>query len=290
MPQTNKILQKINDKDLKKIIQKLTNTYQNSNKSKKNKVRVGMVLNTFNSNINGLIRTAAIPGLDFRVKELNKDSDYRYEHTQPASETLRQLAKIIVGNKNAQTFEEIMENFRVAIIPKIYDDVINKVRVDGELLRSTSPLDENKNLQKPIESTKPTRYEAAAKAIANAGLAPLILTDVLPPTNKDQLKLKESKAKASIKNNLKLPKSQRLPKDSTNEQVLTKMQELDDQANKERIKYSKSQNLDETFNNIIEAKTGIETYKRFSLLLKQLYEVLAKVNLIFLYHQVLKIL
>jgi len=248
----------------KKIIQKLTNTYQNSNKSKKNKVRVGMVLNTFNSNINGLIRTAAIPGLDFRVKGLNKDSDYRYEHTQPASETLRQLAKIIVGNKNAQTFEEIMENFRVAIIPKIYDDVINKVRVDGELLRSTSPLDENKNLQKPIESTKPTRYEAAAKAIANAGLAPLILTDVLPTTNKDQLKLKESKAKASIKNNLELPKSQRLPKDSTNEQVLTKMQELDDQANKERIKYSKSQNLDETFNNIIEAKTGIETYKRFS--------------------------
>jgi len=248
----------------KKIIQKLTNTYQNSNKSKKNKVRVGMVLNTFNSNINGLIRTAAIPGLDFRVKGLNKDFDYRYEHTQPASETLRQLAKIIVGNKNAQTFEEIMENFRVAIIPKIYDDVINKVRVDGKLLRSTSPLDENKNLQKPIESTKPTRYEAATKAIANAGLAPLILTDVLPSTNKNQLKLKESKAKASIKNNLELPKSQRLPKDSTNEQVLTKMQELDDQANKERIKYSKSQNLDETFNNIIEAKTGIETYKRFS--------------------------
>jgi len=248
----------------KKIIQKLTNTYQNSNKSRKDKVKIGMVLNTFNSNINGLIRTAAIPGLEFRVKELNKASDYRYEHTQPASETLRQLAKIIVGNKNAQTFEEIMENFRVAIIPKIYDDVINKVRIAGKSLRSTSPLDENKNLQKPIESTKPTRYEAASKAIANAGLAPLILTDAIVPADKAQVKLSKSKSKAAIKNNLELPKSQRLPKGSTNEQVLGKMQELDNEANEARIKYSKSQNLDEAFNDIIEAKTGIETYKRFS--------------------------
>jgi len=73
-----------------------------------------------------------------------------------------------------------------------------------------------------------------------------------------------SKSKAATKNNLELPKSQRLPKGSTNEQVLDKMQELDNEANKARIKYSKSQNLDEAFNDIIEAKTGIETYKRFS--------------------------
>ena len=251
-------------KGFKKIIQKLTNTYQNSNKSKKDKAKVGMVLNTFNSNINGLIRTAATPGLEFRVEKLNKDSDYRYEHTQPASETLRQLAKIIIEDKNAQTFEEIMENFRVAIIPKIYDNIINKVKVDGKLLRSTSPLDENKNLQKPIESTRPTRYEAATKAIANAGLAPLILTDAIVPVNETQVKLSKSKSKAAVKNNLELPKSQRLPKDSTNEQVLAKMQELDNEANEARIKYSKSQNLDDAFNDIIEAKTGIETYKRFS--------------------------
>ena len=81
---------------------------------------------------------------------------------------------------------------------------------------------------------------------------------------KNQIKIKESKSKAAVKNNLELPKSQRLPKDSTNEQVLAKMQELDNEANEARIKYSKSQNLDDAFNDIIEAKTGIETYKRFS--------------------------
>jgi len=79
-----------------------------------------------------------------------------------------------------------------------------------------------------------------------------------------QIKLSKSKSKAAVKNNLELPKSQRLPKGSTNEQVLAKMQELDNEANEARIKYSKSQNLDEAFNDIIEAKTGIETYKRFS--------------------------
>lgn len=78
------------------------------------------------------------------------------------------------------------------------------------------------------------------------------------------LKLSKSKTEAAVKNNLELSKSQRLPKDSTNEQVLAKMQELDNEANEARIKYSKSQNLDEAFNDIIEAKTGIETYKRFS--------------------------
>ena len=36
------------------------------------------------------------------------------------------------------------------------------------------------------------------------------------------------------------------------------------ERNEARIKFSKSQNLDEAFNDIIEAKTGIETYKRFS--------------------------
>jgi len=79
-----------------------------------------------------------------------------------------------------------------------------------------------------------------------------------------QTNLSKSISKAGIKNNKELPKKFQLPKDSTNEQVLGKMQELDNEANEARIKFSKSQNLDDAFNDIIEAKTGIETYKRFS--------------------------
>lgn len=85
------------------------------------------------------------------------------------------------------------------------------------------------------------------------------------PLNKAfQTKLSKSISKAEIKNNKELLKKFQLPKGSTNEQVLAKMQELDDEANEARIKYSKSQDLNEDFNNIIEAKTGIATYKRFS--------------------------
>ena len=69
--------------------------------------------------------------------------------------------------------------------------------------------------------------------------------------------------KATEKNNNKLPASQKLPKDSTNEQVLAKMRELDNQANEARAAFSVKQNLDDDFNKIIEAKTGIETYQRF---------------------------
>jgi len=87
----------------------------------------------------------------------------------------------------------------------------------------------------------------------------------LNKANKEaQIQLSKSIKKAEVKNNLKLPKSQRLPKGSTNEQVLAKMQELDDKANEARIKFSKSQDLDKEFNDIIESSTKIESIKRFS--------------------------
>jgi len=58
----------------------------------------------------------------------------------------------------------------------------------------------------------------------------------LNKANKEaQIQLSKSIKKAAIKNNLELPKSQRLPKGSTNEQVLAKMRGLDNQANKARL-------------------------------------------------------
>ncbi len=79
-----------------------------------------------------------------------------------------------------------------------------------------------------------------------------------------QTKLSKSISKAEIKNNKELPKKFQLPKGSTNEQVLAKMQELDDKANEARIKFSKSQDLNKEFNDIIESSTKIESIKRFS--------------------------
>ena len=52
---------------------------------------------------------------------------------------------------------------------------------------------------------------------------------------KSLFKLSESQDQAANKNNKELPKKFQLPKGSTNEQVLAKMQALDDQANKARL-------------------------------------------------------
>ena len=81
---------------------------------------------------------------------------------------------------------------------------------------------------------------------------------------KGQQALSKSISKAATKNNKKLPKFLQLEGALTNAEVLTRMQELDDQASEARKQYSKSQRLNEDFNDIIEAKTGIATYKRFS--------------------------
>ena len=52
-----------------------------------------------------------------------------------------------------------------------------------KLLKSNSPLDANGNLKKPTNSTKPTRYVASEKAISEADLEPLVLTDTLQDYN-----------------------------------------------------------------------------------------------------------
>ncbi len=49
-----------------------------------------MILQTFNSSVEALIRTAAIPRFYFKGTG-KTDGDYRYEHTQTASDTLVEI-------------------------------------------------------------------------------------------------------------------------------------------------------------------------------------------------------
>ena len=104
----------------------------------------------------------------------------------------------------------------------------------------------------PFTLSDPTQVENTIMAIKQG---------VETPIKQENLVL--SVKKATEKNNNKLPASQKLPKNSTNEQVLAKMRELDNQANAARAAFSVKQDLDDDFNKIIEAKTGIKTYKRF---------------------------
>jgi len=101
-------------------------------------------------------------------------------------------------------------------------------------------------------------------------------TDAFSFQNEDQaraiLKLSKSTLQAAKNNNSKLPKSEQFSKSwwtsdavtsGPSKMVIDRLKKIDDQANEARIKYSKSQDLDDTFNKIIENKTGIKTYQRF---------------------------
>jgi hypothetical protein len=194
---------------------------------------------------------------------------FEYEHAMQQTYAYRRLLNSILSKSNFQEeLNYVNDNYFVIALGKVND---NKLREAGYA-----------NKFEDSWTNWWQRYFNPKVAAIDGGINPndiffvgedgktLIPLGQLLGINADgskseaQVKLSKSKSKAATKNNLELPKSQRLPKGSTNEQVLDKMQELDNEANEARIKYSKSQNLDEAFNDIIEAKTGIETYKRFS--------------------------
>jgi hypothetical protein len=72
-------------------------------------------------------------------------------------------------------------------------------------------------------------------------------------------------AKTSVVNNNTLPVVAAFSKGAifTNENVLDKMAKLDNSANKARVSFSKANNLNEDFNDIIERATGIGSEKKY---------------------------
>jgi hypothetical protein len=126
---------------------------------------VGLLLKTFNSSTNSILRTAGMPGLYMKSDTYKKDSDYRYEHAQPASATLLELTKLYFKEGYKNTFEQIMKGYNVVIIPIPYDNVISAQ------YKSTGPVDANGNLLL-ADGSGILRYVAAEvkQGFENAGL------------------------------------------------------------------------------------------------------------------------
>jgi len=146
---------------------------------------VPMFLTMLNSNTDGLVRTAAIPKW-IMYKEGLKDSDYVYEHTQTASDTIVELMRAIYKSKNnaelLTEFDNIMKNFDVAIIPKENDSKVNiKFRYNGPKEGDVSKGDYSVKIKYPGEDGFPVRYEAANR-LDNAGIELQSLSDF---ANKD---------------------------------------------------------------------------------------------------------
>jgi len=157
---------------------------------------VPMFLTMLNSNTDGLVRTAAIPKW-IMYKEGLKDSDYVYEHTQTASDTIVELMRAIYKSKNNNDllteFDNIMKHFDVAIIPEENDAKVNKLfKQNGPKEGDVSKTKYDVKIKYPAENGFPTRYEAANK-LNNAGIKLQSLTD-FAETNKDVALGKFSKA------------------------------------------------------------------------------------------------
>ena len=131
-----------------------------------------------NTNKSGLIRTAAVPTHMAIIPRLlgfkNTPVEYIYEHSQTASDTSVQLLQLVFNRfaekpkfgKNPdfkKEFNEIMEGYTVAIVPEIYDKLLNTIaKENGPVVGSPSRKNYEKKLEKPGEDGIPTRYKIPA--------------------------------------------------------------------------------------------------------------------------------
>jgi len=208
-------------KDQQKGLLKITQFLMDSlkdNGSKENMNAVATFLQSMNSNVNGLIRTAAVPKYMFLV---TGNVDYVYEHSKTASDTLVEIAALVFSkdkNKLNKEFNNVMEDFVVSIIPKKYDVLL------GEVSRANGPKeggnrkDYTKSLIKPKNGI-PARYAMPAfiKKVNNKGLAQMNLVEISKKALENHLKNVKTDKKLIKENNLTLSKSIRQKDQSMNE-------------------------------------------------------------------------
>jgi len=229
---------------LLRIVNELKELIKTPEGLKENKNTVAMYLATLTSNIDALVRTAAIPTDIFLIKGL-VDSDYVYEHSKTAYDVRSQIGRLVFNeNMKSSTdinnsFNEIMDDYTVAIIPRGYDRVINK------FFNYRGPREINKDLSKtkrtsldpplkPINGV-PSRYALLDREFKKKGLIPLRLN-----------KITEERVENEVKG---LKKYKATPK---KEQSKTTVQ------SSEKIKKAAF------FNKMIEIKTGIPAKQKLS--------------------------
>ena len=126
----------------------------------------------------------------------------------------------------------------------------------------TAPKVTEKNIllinEKPVGLNKSTEYYAER---ITDGVSDVVIDKMaeLEDIKKSYIQLSKSVDKAAKSNNDMLPESQRLTGDFTNQDVLDRMGELDNEINQAELQFSKAADpkLDKEFNDIIENKTGI---------------------------------
>lgn len=127
--------------------------------------QTAMILATFNSATNALIRTAA--PIVFVPKKIDPNGNYRYEHFQTASSTLKEIADWVAKGGPESKLSDILNGFGVAIIPVTHDVILN------DFWKSEGPMKKSRLLLSTHDSILRYKDKAFNDALKVKGLPSL---------------------------------------------------------------------------------------------------------------------
>ena len=202
-----------------------------------------------------------------KVNAKGKTTLYEYEHAMPATAAYLYLLDVALSKGNFKpAYNAVMDNYKLIALDKADNAKLAKAKL-GIGMPKGWKLGENAWWQ---------RYFNNEVAKFNGGINPNSLTFTNGRTFADQLQINSSgnfstpafskaRKQAKVYNEKILPPviNKKFNKNTTNNQVLDEMEKLDKEAVDARTAFSKTQDLNKDFNDIIERATGIGTEKRY---------------------------
>jgi hypothetical protein len=227
------------------------------------------LLSSTSSNMNHFIRTSS--PVRFYQKSFTGDkSKIREEHTLPASLVAKYLFIKATEEKINESWPNIERNFFQGALSVVNDNKLAGDGVNNEKYNYKEKTPPGWTMEDNIWG----RYFNVNVANNDFGISPNEIMlgknksvfDVFPVNSAGyQIKpdFNKSIMAAASKNRSMLPKSVQPLEGVTNNEVLSEMKSLDNQANEARSALSKGKNLNKDFNDIIERSTGIGKEKRY---------------------------
>ena len=258
------------NKAFRQVVKGLRVSYQNGEMTH---TQVVAMLMAMNNNPSGLTRTSAI--LDF-IPFINIPGVRVLEHMTPALVVNLSALDYIMQKKESNSFDDVMDNYRTAYLPKAFDDIVNKYYKDFmPFYWDTNKASIIRYQNAEFEFDLPLyqlstgyivdkNYNNDKKFQIKFNKDSLKALDYSPSTESGVNEIAYSKGKASKSNNNKLPKDQRLEKDFTNNMILDRMKDFDRENVDSELNSIKSLDLSRDFNDIIENKTGISSNKTYA--------------------------
>ena len=202
-----------------------------------------------------------------KINSKGKRTLYEYEHAMPATAAYLYLLDVALSKGNFKpAYNAVMDNYKLIALDKADNAKLAKAKL-GIGMPKGWKLGENSWWQ---------RYFNSEVAKFDGGINPISLTFTNGRTFADQLQINSSgnfstpafskaRKQAKVYNEKILPPviDKKFDKNTTNDQVLDEMEKLDKEATDARVAFSKTQDLNKDFNDIIERATGIGTEKRY---------------------------